>query len=106
MNHVIERFHLDQMMDAMAKPVSPEIQQLSLAVARQLLQQIERAFILSEVDERPFRLGETGLTETYQIPMTSVAVLAKMNKLLWTLPDLPLSELLVWLEEGLARKHD
>jgi GT2 family glycosyltransferase len=106
MNHVIERFQLDQMMDATAKPVSPELHQLSLAVARQLLQQIERAFILSEVDERPFRLGETGLTETYQIPMTSVAVLAKMNKLLWTLPDLPLSELLVWLEEGLARKHD
>lgn len=106
MNHIVNRFHLDQMMEAMDEPISSEIQQLSLSVARQLLQQIEQAFTLSEIEERPFRLNGTGLAESYQIPTASVAVLAKMNKLLWTLPDCPLPELLVWLEEGLTRKHE
>ncbi len=99
MNHVIERFRLNQMIDDAAEPVTAEVRQLSLAVSQQLLGQIEQAFILSEVDERPFRLGGANLAETYQIPTASVAVLAKMNKLLWTLPDLPLSELLIWLKK-------
>lgn len=97
MNHVIERFKLNQMIDDTAEPVTPEVQQLSLTIAQQLLQQIERAFTLSETDESSFRLGGANLAETYQVPTASVAILAKMNKLLWALPNFPLPELLVWL---------
>ncbi|MEJ2750097.1 MAG: hypothetical protein P8183_19655, partial [Anaerolineae bacterium] len=97
MNHIIARFKLDQIPDNQVDPLTPESRQLSLVVSRQLLRQIEQAFTLSEVNESQFRLDGTDLAETYQIPTASVAILAKMNKLLWTLPNFPLPKLLVWL---------
>jgi GT2 family glycosyltransferase len=99
MNHLIDRFNLHQMTDNTVEPITSEVQLLSLAVARQLLLEIERAFTLSEAGESQFRLDGPNLADIYPIPTASVAVLAKMNKLLWTLPDFPLPELLSWLKD-------
>jgi hypothetical protein len=70
-----------------------------MAVSRQLLAVMDRAFALSGAPEEWFHLGGANPPETVALPEEAVALLAQMNRLIWLLPELAPIELLAWLEE-------
>ena len=104
MNRVVQRFGLEAVFltqrrsDADTRP-GLETQALSLGVSRKLLELMRDLFIKSGAPASYFRLGQAGPPEMVATPERVVARLAEMNKLLWSLPQAPLPELLVWLEE-------
>jgi hypothetical protein len=102
MQQVIARFGLASVFDYKSEPapVNGNVRGLSLEVSRSLLQVMERAFALSGVPEVHFRLDGPLPMEINSIPFGSVAVLAAMNRLLWSLPDAPLDDVLSWLAGG------
>jgi GT2 family glycosyltransferase len=83
------------------EPLDQPAQALSWEVSLLLLRLMDRAFTLSGAPEAALRLGGPAPEATLPVPIESVAVLARVNQLLWALPDAPLVELLAWLKERL-----
>lgn len=100
MNHVADRFRLQALFAGHDEAGdSEELQQRGMAVTERLLAVMERAFALSGAPEAWFHIGAAGPPETIALPKEVVALLARVNRLLWSLPDLPPVALLGWLDE-------
>jgi len=108
MRHVIARFGLADVFDKHREwvPADRRITDLSLEVSLAVLGVVDRALTLSRVSEANFRVGEGPPAGVSRVPFESVAMLAEMNRLLWSLPDAPLGDLLSWLAEGCRRITD
>lgn len=104
MNHVITKFHLDNLFDATRPSPSlmAETCRLSQELSLILLQQMAEIFACSNVPEKSFRLGEAQPEKSYTLPVSLVARLAEVNTILWTLPDAPLAATLQWLKERMT----
>lgn len=100
MNHVVGRFGLEALFAGQKTAGDEaELQQRGMAVAGRLLAVMDRAFALSGAPEEWFRVGGPNPPETVLLREEAVALLAAMNRLLWSLPQLPPVRLLAWLEE-------
>ena len=88
--------------------ITPQMQMLSRQCALRLLELLDSAFTLSGADASAFRLGADQMWPQHLIPQASVAVLVKIQHIIHTLPQKPLSELLPWLHSQLQQieSHD
>ncbi|HEX6386583.1 MAG TPA: glycosyltransferase family 2 protein [Anaerolineae bacterium] len=100
MNQVIGKFGLVDLFGDVGSPerLEPQAQALSWEISLTLLRLMDRAFVLSEAPEAALRLGGSVPAAAFAVPVESVAVLAGVNQILWSLPDEPLLELLCWLK--------
>ncbi len=102
MNHVVARFGLRALFAGQPPAGEPAVAHgHGMAVAERLLDVMDRAFALSGAPEVWFHIGGPNPPETIALPEETVALLAEMNRLLWSLPELPPAALLAWLEERL-----
>lgn len=102
MQVAIARFGLVEMFEGRlaTNPSDMRIIEQSQQACQALLQVMDRALTLSGVPEANFRLGGPLPEAIIAVPLPCVSVLTKMNELLWSLPDAPLEEILVWLAAG------
>ena len=96
MQETIARFGLADVFDAahVPGPIGAKTMELSREASHLLLQTMDHAFTLSGVPEEHFDLHGPSLAEVNHLPLKSVAVLAEMNQLLWSLPDAVLPDVL------------
>ena len=106
MGHVTDCFGLESVftsaVEAEWEHVPDEadaIASLSQAVIAKLLSLMDRAFALSGAPEEWFLVGEPQPPETMELSEEAVAVLARMNQILWSLPERSPLGLLRWLEK-------
>jgi GT2 family glycosyltransferase len=103
MNLGIDRFGLAELFSSAVAPApfSAQLRRLSHEVSALILDLVDKAFTLSGAMESEFRLGKSDPEPIILVPFASVAILAGMNHILWSLPGAPLPELLAWLKEQL-----
>jgi GT2 family glycosyltransferase len=106
MAHVAHRFGLESVFTAAAavewerNPGEVEaIASLSQAVVAKLLSFMDHAFSISTAPEEWFLVGGAPPPEIMALPEEAVALLARMNQILWSLPERPPLALLRWLEK-------
>lgn len=102
MSHVVARFELEALFAG--QPAAGDVTALErrgMAVADRLLALMDQAFVLSGAPDDWFRIGGPNPPESVALPEEVVALLARMNRLLWSLPELPPADLLAWLEAKL-----
>jgi GT2 family glycosyltransferase len=75
-------------------------QTLSYEVCLQLLRVMDYALTLSGVQESHFQLSGPPPETEMRVPLKAIAPLAEVHKLLWTLPNAPLAEVLQYLSAG------
>jgi hypothetical protein len=98
MQVAIARFGLRDLFEApAAQSLDQAARDLSRRVSLQLLDVIERVFMLSGVPEDCFQVGGPAPEEHYHVPAVCVSILADLHRALWTLPDAPLTEVLTSL---------
>lgn len=107
MNWATDRFHLVALFEPqreLERPFTPpggETIAASEQITKRLLRFLADTFTASQQDERPFRLGQPGPTPALSVPVDCVRRLGQLHALLWSLPSLPLPELLDWLDDSL-----
>ena len=100
MQVAIARFGLRDLFETQtAQPLDQAVHELSLHVGLQLLDVIDRIFVLSGVAEGQFQVGGPVPEEHYHVPAVCVSMLADSHRALWTLPDAPLPDVLAALSE-------
>jgi GT2 family glycosyltransferase len=100
MQVAIARFGLRDLFETQtAQPLDQAVHELSLHVGLQLLDVIDRVFVLSGVAEGRFQVGGPVPEEHYHVPAVCVSMLADSHRALWTLPDAPLPDVLAALSE-------
>jgi GT2 family glycosyltransferase len=104
MNQAIAKFKLVKLFAGSRRlpPAPPAVQELSLAVCRQLLALMDQALVLSQVNEADFRLGGPEPQPFYTVPESCVAVLTQANHWLWSLPNGDLATVLRYLQQEIA----
>jgi GT2 family glycosyltransferase len=102
MQQAIARFRLLDVFDTHQElpQLEPQLIEQSREASLALLQVMERAVALSGADEAAFRLNGPSLEETSRVLVACVGILAQADRLLWSLPDAPLGDVLGWLIEG------
>ncbi|MEM7112877.1 MAG: glycosyltransferase family 2 protein [Chloroflexota bacterium] len=105
MNFVNGRFALANLFDTQqpAPNLSPETIALSQTVSQQILRHLAAAFNQSNIPENLFRLGQPAPEPTLRIPAETVRAIAQLHNLLWTMPQMPLPELLQWMYREFER---
>jgi hypothetical protein len=98
MQEIVTRFGLTEIFTKGQPAIADDgLAQLARTAALALLRAADRALALSGVAEVCWQLGGPPPGETIQVSVESVAVLAEMDRLLWTLPQTTPAELLTWI---------
>ena len=104
MQIVIARFGLHDLFETLtAQRLDQAVRDLSLSVSQQLLEVMDRIFMLSGVAEGRFQVGGPAPEEHYHVPAVCIAMLEEMHYALWTLPDAPLPDVLAALSEACGK---
>jgi hypothetical protein len=102
MSHVVDRFGLKALFAGEGQEgYTEDLQRRGLALASRLLAVMGRAYELSGAPEEWFHVGGPNPPGEIALPEEVVILLARMNRLLWSLPDVPPARLVGWLEERL-----